>query len=95
MTQLEQEILDIINEVIEGKYVGKLRVVHDDGTYALYLYLDRWYTPTILAYEGTEDEFKKFIRNEFKKNQYHKVKFWKITRELLPVDEESDWEDEE
>lgn len=75
MTTLEQEILEIINQVIDGKYIGKLRVLHEDNIYELYIYFDRWYTPTILAYEGTEDEFKKFVKKEFKKNQYQKVKF--------------------
>lgn len=28
MTEIEQEILDIINTTIDGKYIGKLRVSH-------------------------------------------------------------------
>lgn len=95
MTTLEQEILEIINQVIDGKYIGKLRVIYEDGIYELYIYFDRWYTPTILAYEGTEDEFKKFVKKEFKKNQYQKVKFWEINREIIPLDEEEFEEDED
>ena len=87
MTTLEQEILEIINQVIDGKYIGKLRVLHEDNIYELYIYFDRWYTPTILAYEGTEDEFKK--------NQYQKVKFWETNREIIPLDEEEFEEDED
>lgn len=94
MTQLEQDILDIINETIKGKYIGKLEVSNNDGVYALLLYLDRWYTPTVLAYEGTEDEFKKFIKKEFKKNQYQRVSFWETNREIIPI-EEIDMQDED
>ena len=76
MTKLEREVLEIINETIEGCYTGKLKVFVtvperqcgdscselNNTIYELHLYLDRWYSPLVLAYEGTEDEFKKFIK---------------------------------
>lgn len=31
MTKIEQEILDIINTTIDGEYIGKLRVCHEDN----------------------------------------------------------------
>lgn len=110
MTQLEQEVLCIINETIEGCYTGKLSVVvskpekecgeldcrpTNDTIYTLYLYLDRWFTPIVLSYEGTEFEFKEFIRQEFKKNKYEKIHFYKITREPIVLDEETVWDDEQ
>lgn len=91
MDRLEEDILNIINETIEGKYIGKLKVIHEDGIYQLLLFLDRFYTPTILAYEGTEDEFKKFIKKEIKSRKYEKFGWYKITREPIVLDE---WEDE-
>ena len=110
MTELEHEVLCIINEVTENCYTGKLKVLvtpperhrcdsdcipMNDTIYELYLYLDRWRTPIVLSYEGTEDEFKQFIRDEFKKNKYEKVHFYKITREpLIPPKVESDWDNE-
>lgn len=110
MTELEQEVLCIIKEVTENCYIGKLKIIvsHpeiskcdspckelNDTIYSLYLYLDRWYTPIVLSYEGTEDEFKEFIRKEFKKNKYEKVHFYKITREPLVLDDkEIEWDDE-
>ena len=109
MTKLEQEVLCIINEVTESCYIGKLKVIvtepkHNkcdskckilnDPIYELRLYLDRWYTPISLAYEGTEEGFKEFIKNEFKKNKYEKVHFYKITREPIVLDEENQWDDE-
>ena len=41
-----------------------------------------------------KDEFKNFIRQEFKKNKYEKVHFYKITREPFVLDEETEWDDE-
>lgn len=86
MTKLEQEVLDIINTTIDGKYIGKLRVLVDKDVYQLYLYFDRWYTPTILGYEGTEDEFKKFVKKEFKTRKMEKTKYYSITREPIVLD---------
>ena len=110
MTQLEQEVLEIINEVTESCYKGKLKVivtlpkknkcdsdckVLNDPIYELRLYLDRWYTPVILSYEGTEEEFKKFVKNEIKKNKYEKIGFYKITREPIVLNEEIEWDKDE
>ena len=108
MTKLEQEVLDIINDTIKGCYIGTLRVniyyperqcgdsyCHElnDTVYELRLYLDRWFTPVILSHEGTEREFKNFIREEFKRNRYEWVKYFKITREPIVL-EETEWDDE-
>ena len=105
MTKLEKEVLEIINEVTENCYKGKLKVLVtypeiqecdspckelNDTIYELYLYLDRFYTPIILSYEGTEDEFKDFIRKEIKKNKYEKVHFYKINREPLILEEDDE-----
>ena len=110
MTELEQEILEIINCTICGEYIGKLRVIkHEtepqcgDGCsdvyttiYELRLYLDREFTPIVFSYEGTENEFKEFIREEIKKRKLEKTKFFKINLEcLVPDDEElTEWDDE-
>lgn len=111
MTKLEEEILDIINCTICGKYIGKLRVIVDTPepqcgdscretyptTYELRLYLDRWFTPIVLSYEGTEDEFKEFIREEIRKRKIENTRFFKVNLEtLIPDDEElTEWDDDE
>lgn len=110
MTQLEQEVLEIINEVTENCYTGKLSITITEPEiqpcdskckplnktiYELRLYLDRWYTPVVLAYEGTEDEFKKFVKNEIKKNKYEKVHFYNITREPIVLKTEIEWDKDE
>jgi hypothetical protein len=46
----------------------------------LRLYLDRWFTPVVLAFEGTEDEFKEFVRKEIKTRKMEKTKYYSITR---------------
>ena len=109
MTKLEQEILDIINCTICGKYIGKLKVevLTDEpecgdpcGTtyntvYQLKLFLDREFTPIVFSYEGTEDEFKEFVREEIRKRKLEKTRFFKINLEcLVPDDEElTEWDD--
>ena len=53
------------------------------------------YEVDYFTYDGWEDEFKEFIRKEFKKNKYEKVHFYKITREPLVLDDkEIEWDDE-
>lgn len=98
MTQLEKEVLDIINETTESQYVGKLKVLEDETGFQLYFYFDRELTPTVFGYEGTEDEFKKFIRAEFKKRKMEKTHYFKLIREPLNIDldceKNIEWDDE-
>lgn len=93
MTEIEKHIKEIIEEVIEGKYVGKLKVVsepvNDSVLWMLLLYLDLELTPMILAYEGTKDEFYDFIRKEMKARKLQTVKFWKAVQ-VFPGDEVND-----
>lgn len=111
MTKLEQDILDIINCTICGKYIGKLRVniLNDEPlcgdscneeyktVYELRLYLDRYFTPIILSYEGNEEEFKNFVKEEIRKRKLEKTKFFKINLEnFVPDDKEltDEWDNE-
>ena len=94
MTTLEQEILNIINEATDSEYIGKLKVIVDDNLYTLGLYLNREMTPTVLSYQGSEDEFKNFIRDEMKSRKLQKVFRYEVIRDiLLPVMDE--YEDNE
>lgn len=85
MKEIEKDIKEIIEEVINGKYIGKLKVVSesvDDGTlWMLLLYLDLELTPMILAYEGTLEEFKEFVAKEMKERKLQTVKFWRVIQE--------------
>ena len=96
--RLETEIRNIINETINGKYIGKLKVQKedfDDGTtlWALFLYLDMEMSPLIMAYQGSEDKFKEFIRKEIKSRKLEMVSFWKA--ELEYADDEFDEDSDE
>lgn len=82
MTTLEQEILNIINETIGGKYIGKLKVLNDDGIWTLYLYLNQEQSPIQIGYDGTLNDFKEFIRKEIKTRKMEKVSYWRATQEL-------------
>ena len=99
MTELEKEVLDIINKTTNSEYVGKLKVLKDPDGYRLFFYFDRELTPTVFGYEGTEDEFKNFIREEFKTRKMEKAKYYKVIREpllydLLDCDKNVEWDDE-
>ena len=94
MSELEKEILEIINCEIEGEYIGKLKVVVDDDFYTLKLYLNLEMVPMIISYQGTEQEFKNFIYEEMKNRKLQKVFRYEVLRDiLLPGMEE--YEDDE
>ena len=86
MTELEQKVLDIINETIEGQYIGKFKVLVDDVGYHLYLYFDRELTPTVFSCEGNEEYFLNYIRDEFKKRKMEKIKYWRTIRQPITED---------
>lgn len=88
MTTLEKEILDIINETTDSEYIGKLKVIIDDISdndklYTLGLYLNFEMSPMILSYQGTEEEFKNFIREEMKSRKLQKVFRYEVIRDIL------------
>lgn len=88
----EQEVYELIKETTGYEYIGKLKVRNDGDIWELLLYFDREYTPTIFAMEGTESEFKKFLRREFKTRKMEKTRYYKIIRE--PFVDLTDWDDE-
>ena len=91
MTTIELEIKNIIEDIICGKYIGKLKVskeeMGDSVLWTLFLYLDLELSPMILAYEGSEDQFKNFIKDEIKERKLQGVRFWKAVQELSVDDE--------
>lgn len=93
MKEIEKDIKEIIEEVIKGKYIGKLKVVSepiDDSTlWMLLLYLDLELTPMVLAHEGTLEEFKEFVAKEMKERKLQTVKFWRAVQEY-PSEIEND-----
>lgn len=83
MTTLEKEILDIINETTESEYIGKLKVVVDDESYTLGLYLNLEMSPMIFYYQGNEQGFKDYIREEMKNRKLQKVFRYEVIRDIL------------
>lgn len=83
MTTLEKEILNIINEATDSEYIGKLKVIVDDDLYNLGLYLNREMTPTVLSFQGTEEEFKEFVREELKSRKLQRVFRYEVIRDIL------------
>lgn len=81
MDRLECEILNIINETIEGKYIGKLRVTKEDNVYCLDLFLNCTTLPALSLIKECKDEndFKEFVRKEIKSRKLEKTSFWKVS----------------
>ena len=94
MTTLEQEILNIINCTIKGKYIGKLRVVIEDDMYNLLLYLNQEQAPLIIGYQGTEEKFKEFVQKEIQTRQMERVSYWTAIQER-PTSDGDDWDYDE
>lgn len=84
MENLKNEILEIINEAIGGKYIGGLKILIEDDIYELLLYLNQEMAPLVLSYQGTESEFKEFIRKEMKTRQLERVDYWTTNLSYLP-----------
>lgn len=94
MTTLEKEILNIINEATDSEYIGKLKVVVDDDSYTLGLYLNLEMSPMVFSYQGDERGFKDFIREEMKSKKLQNIFRYEVIRDiLLPGMEE--YEDDE
>lgn len=81
MTALENEILEIINEVTGQCYVGKLNVKEEEDEYTLYLGLSTPNAPTVLYFQGSVEDFKKYIKEEIKKRRYPEVEYWNTLKE--------------
>ena len=79
---LANEILNIIDETIQGEYVGKLEVIVDDDWYTLNLFMNMHNAPLVMGYQGTEEGFKNYIREEIKRRKLEKVFRYEIRREL-------------
>ena len=95
MTTLEKEILEIINDATDSEYIGKLKVIVDDDSYTLGLYLNLETSPMVFSYQGTEEEFKSFIKEEMKSRKLQKVFRYEVIRDiLLPGMEECEDEEE-
>lgn len=84
MENLEKEILEIINEAIGGKYIGGLKILIEDDIYELLLYLNQEMAPLILSYQGSESDFKEFVRKEIKTRQMERVDYWTTNLSYLP-----------
>lgn len=89
MSKLESEILEIIDTTINGHYIGSFKVLVEDNLYTLMIHMNQEQAPLLLCKEGTEEEFKNFIRDEFRTRKMEKVSYWKAIQEL-PTSEPDD-----
>lgn len=87
MSDLEKEILEIINTTVKGQYTGGLKVVNDDGFYVLFLYMDSSVYPSIqLGIDcDSEEDFKNYIRDEIKARRLESVSYSRLIQELPSI----------
>lgn len=83
MTNLEEDILKIIEDETGCKYIGKLKVVKSFDMYELLLHMNQEQAPLHLGYQGDEEGFKNFIKEEMHFRKNNDVKFWKALRESI------------
>lgn len=81
MTNVECEIRCIIDQAIEGKYIGNLKVYEEDDVWYLLLHLNQDYAPMMLVKQGSYEEFKEFVKSEIKSRRLEKTSYWKTLRE--------------
>ena len=78
--QLEQEIMKIICEEYEAIYNRRLKVTKVDvdgiSLYTLGLNLYGRERPATLSYQGTDEEFLAFIRQELRQKRLDRVDYW-------------------
>lgn len=88
LSNLENELLDIINDTTESMYTGGLKVVYEDGIYTLFLYLSVEYAPIQLAYEGSEEDFKNYIKDELKSRRLECIPRGRLIQQVIINHEE-------
>lgn len=90
-TTLEQEILEIINTAVKGKYLGKLKVnidnVDGEDYYTLLLHMNQEQAPMHIGCPGPEEAFKEFIYEEMRRRKLHLIRRWEGFKRL-PEDDE-------
>lgn len=80
---LELAVLEMIRRLYNAEYTGKIKITQTlkqypsekdeylNLGYLLELGLNKDERPITLAFEGTQEQFLKFIFNELKHNRYH------------------------
>lgn len=89
---IEQAILEIMIELYEKEYKGKIKVTELKVTnkvigYQLILGLNRVERPFFLVREGTPEEFLKFVREELRSANFGSMNFYSGYR-IEPYEEQ-------
>ena len=86
MNELELQVLQIIRDVYEKEYVGKLKVTQTENGYILRLYLNKPDNmPILIAADLNAEDFLKYVRQELKSRQLQKINFYKGVK-IYPED---------
>lgn len=74
MDHLIDKIRTLLNQITESKYIGALDVKLDNGIYILSLGLgNKDAKPISLGFQGSEEEFLKFLEKEFRKKKFQSI----------------------
>ena len=77
-TPLENKVRDLINCITKTDYISPISIRYDDGIYTLRLGLNcKDASPISLGFQGSEDDFLKYLEKEFKKRKLQMVKYTK------------------
>ena len=68
---LELAVLDMIKNLYECEYVGKIKVKETKRGYLLELGLGKNDVPYTLAFDGNEECFLKYLKNELREANLH------------------------
>lgn len=83
MTLLEQEILDVINCAVGGKYIGKFKVFHEEDVgWVLLLHMNQEQAPMTFSYYGDWEKFKEFVYKELHFRKMQLASFFQAVQEL-------------
>lgn len=76
MGSLENKILLLIENIYNCIFKGKVIVSLDNGTYTLQLILNSAYAPIYISFEGTEEEFLKFLEKDLKRRRLDVTEYY-------------------
>ncbi len=86
MTELEEKVLKIINEIVDGVYISSLKILVDEDSFFLKLSMNQELSPLSIYYEGNESGFLRYIEKDLRARQIDRAKFYK----LVKIDEDRD-----
>lgn len=74
--ELKSEILNIIQQIYNKKYIGKLDIQKLTNGYSLILYINKEYSPLVISAELNAEDFLKYCKQELKTSKLNHVQYF-------------------